>query len=145
MRFELSAICTLCQLCIRCGSIAGRVRHWRIDHQVIREYLSPLVHLERLVFLGDSYDISHWDPDSYEEYYDYVLHSDADHIKMMRRQATKYIRTFPGLRWMYMGERQISIETDELYEDVRRVGSIERFTYHDRNVHLNRMFGSYFT
>lgn len=52
----ISNLHTLNQLGIWCGYVRGWKRNWKVDHEAIRQHLSPLKYLKKLALLGDTYD-----------------------------------------------------------------------------------------
>jgi hypothetical protein len=52
----ISNLHTLNQLGIWCGYVGGWRRNWKVDHEAIRQHLSPLKYLKKLALRGDTYD-----------------------------------------------------------------------------------------
>jgi hypothetical protein len=64
----ISNLHTLNQLGIRCGYVRGWRRNWKVDHEAIRQQLSPLKYLKKLALQGDTYN-SGIHSSTFERYY----------------------------------------------------------------------------
>ena len=138
----VSKLQKLNQLCIGCGANVGWRRNWEVDHEEICRLLSPLQDLTKLALQGDTYDSGIHFSNSERYYVDtfatphdlgYAHFADVPleenralfneqagkpywekrHQRKMRAEAEKYMGVFPGLEWIYLGERAMHIEPDD--------------------------------
>jgi hypothetical protein len=130
--------------------------------------LSPLQHLTKLALRGDTYDSGIDFSDSERYYVDTFATPDdlgyshfADvpfeentplfnekagepywekrHQRKMRAEAEKYISVFPGLEWIYLGERAMRIALDDDTVGTKRIVSIAKVD--STWSYFNHMFG----
>jgi hypothetical protein len=164
----VSKLQSLNQLCIGCGTDGGWRRKWEVDHEEICRLLSPLQHLTKLALKGDTYDSGIHFSNAERYYVDtfatpddlgYAHFADVPfeehtalfnekagkpywekkHNRKMRAEAEKYMDVFPGLEWIYLGERAMHIEPDDETEWAKRIVSTTEVE--DSWSYFNQMFG----
>ena len=164
----VSKLQRLNQLCIGCGTNGGWRRNWEVDHEEICRLLSPLQNLTKLALQGDTYDSGIHFSNSERYYVDtfatpddlgYAHFADVPieentalfnekvgkpywekrHERKMRSEAEKYIGVFPALKWIYLGERAMSIEPDDDTAGTRHIVSTAKVD--SAWSYFNQMFG----
>lgn len=105
----LGKLKSLNQLFIACGrSAMAGAGPWLVDHDEIRQHLSPLSHLRRLAFGYDTYKLMLILPrvlpgreTRFREHH---------HNARIMAEVEKYLQVFPDLEWILLGGHAIRIE-----------------------------------
>lgn len=85
----------------------------------MRHNLAPLRNLRKIAFDRDSYDIGVENPESYYSVPnqlpvddEFRLHWERNHRDMIVTEARKYMRVFPKLGWLYIGQLPMKIDAN---------------------------------
>jgi hypothetical protein len=81
---------TLEQLRLGAGVSMGVRCTWLIDHEIMRQSLSPLIRLKRLAFIKETYDLVGQGPREYEQYYtSHILEETAAAMRMLNNNQVE--------------------------------------------------------
>jgi hypothetical protein len=135
----VGTITSLEQICLSAGIEVDWKHAFLIDHSAVRRNLAPLSNLRKIAFCRDTYDTGTEDPERYyltplTLFTDDVsrLSWERNHMDKMVTEAKKYMRIFPELEWIYIGQLAMQIGTHALTVLPER---------DDSSTFLNRMFG----
>lgn len=115
----LGTITSLEQICLAAGQKFYWTPEFLIDHDAMRHNLAPLRNLRKIAFDRDSYDIGVENPESYYSVPnqlpvddEFRLHWERNHRDMIVTEARKYMRVFPKLGWLYIGQLPMKIDAN---------------------------------
>jgi hypothetical protein len=150
------------QIHLSAGHQWGWRHDWKIDHKLMREYLTKLPNLKKMAFSRDSYEgsfrgIEYYYEDKFSlsdevvrrhpEWRDRENHTDPEdyweigHREMVVLEAKYYLSVMPKLQWLYFGQIPMEVRNHK-GPDGKQVKIIELMSERDDCwTLLRRMFG----
>jgi hypothetical protein len=151
----ISTLKNLDQTYLSAGHQFGWRHSWAIDHELMRNYLSLLPKLKRIVFSRDSYEGS---DSGISLYYENKTLSQSlidahpgwedtpkalwelGHRNMVLEEANLYVNMIPKLEWLYFGQLPMEIRRQKNMDE--EVTTVEIMSERDDcRTLLRRMFG----